>query len=338
MTSAESIAPRTAEARGGANDPAGQEVFCLASFGFTSCRCAIKLSRNNLLACRLRNPWRRGESCHVDLIANFSSGMTRWLAPILVAPFIGSFLGVLIVRLPAGKPVAMARSACDHCGHRLGSRDLIPFVSYLLARGRCRYCGEAIGSFPFVIELATLAVAVWAVVAAADAPWVACLFGWTLLTLAWIDLRTMILPDVLTLPLLAFGLIATWINAPDSLADHLLAAVIGYVSLAGVAWTYRRLRGRDGLGMGDAKLLAAIGAFLGLSLLPLALLVAACAGLAAAGVAALTGKRMTAATAIPFGPFLALSGWLLWLYADRITDWLIGGSFGPAVSGWLTGG
>jgi len=274
----------------------------------------------------------------VKVIARFSIGLTGWLGPILLAPFIGSFLGVLIVRLPAGRPVAMARSECDHCGHRLAGRDLIPFVSYALSRGRCRYCGEALGAFPFAIELAALAVAVWAVMAVDDAPWVVCVFGWTLLTLAWIDLRTMILPDVLTLPLLAFGLAATWITTPDWLVDNLLAAALGYFTLAAVAWAYRRFRGRDGLGMGDAKLLAAIGAWLGLSLLPLVLLLAACAGLAAAGGAALTGKRMTATTAIPFGPFLALSGWLLLLYADRIADWLMDGSFGPIVSGWLGGG
>jgi leader peptidase (prepilin peptidase)/N-methyltransferase len=270
----------------------------------------------------------------VEVIANFSSGVGSRLAPVLLAPFIGSFLGVLILRLPEGRPVALARSACDHCGHRLGSRDLIPFASYVLSRGRCRYCGEAIGSLPIAIELAALAVAVWAVIAADDLPWVACIFGWTLLTLAWIDLRAMILPDVLTMPLLAFGLAVTGISMPDSLVDHLLAAGLGYLSLAAVAWGYRRFRGRDGLGLGDAKLLAAIGAFLGLNLLPLALLLAACAGLAAAGAAALSGRRMSAATAIPFGPFLAVSGWLLFLYADRITDWLMD----SALSGWLGGG
>ena len=124
------------------------------------------------------------------------------------------------------------------------------------------------------------------------------------------------------------GLAVTGFAAPDTLADHLAAAALGYGTLAAVAWAYRRFRGRDGLGMGDAKLLAAIGAWLGLGLLPLVLLLAACAGLVAAAGAALAGKRMTAATAIPFGPFLALSGWLLFLYADRLTDWLM-------LWGWL---
>jgi leader peptidase (prepilin peptidase) / N-methyltransferase len=315
-----------------------QELFSAPPHGWICSRSAIELSPNDKPLRRLRDPSHRGESLHVHVFANFPYDIPAWLPPVLLAPFIGSLLGVLILRLPDGRPVAMARSACDHCGHRLGCRDLIPFVSYVLSRGRCRYCGVAIGSFPLAIELAALAVAVWAVVAVDDELWVTCVFGWALLTLAWIDLRTMILPDVLTLPLLALGLAVTGLARPDSLADHMLAAALGYLSLAAVAWAYRRFRGRDGLGLGDAKLLGAIGAWLGLSFLPLALLLAACAGLVAAGGAALAGKRLTAATAIPFGPFLALSGWLLWLYADWINDRLMDGSFGPVLSGWLAGG
>jgi leader peptidase (prepilin peptidase)/N-methyltransferase len=239
-----------------------------------------------------------------------------WLAPVLVAPFIGSFIGVLIDRLPEGRPIAFARSACDSCGHRLAARDLIPLVSFVLARGRCRYCGLPIGAFPLAIELAALALAGWAAVTVPeDVLWESCVLGWTLLTLAWIDVRTMILPDVLTLPLLVAGLVATEVSDPESLTDHALAAAFGYVGLAVLAWCYRRIRGRDGVGMGDAKLLAAIGAWLGLSLLPYTLFVGACLGLATAGAARATGRPMTAATAIPFGPFLALAAWLLWLYA-----------------------
>lgn len=269
----------------------------------------------------------------------FPPGGPSWLPPVLLAPFIGSFLGVLVLRLPVGRPVVLSRSACDHCGHLLASRDLAPLVSYALSRGRCRYCGAAIGSFHLAIELAALAVAVWAATAVEDDElWLACLLGWTLLTAAWIDARTMLLPDVLTLPLLVVGLLATGIAWPDSLTDHALAAALGYSSLAGLAWFWRRFRGRDGLGMGDAKLLAALGAWIGLSALPLVLLLAACLGLVAAGVAALAGRRMTAATAIPFGPFLALSGWLLWLYADPVNDWLTDYWFTAGPAGGLFGG
>jgi leader peptidase (prepilin peptidase)/N-methyltransferase len=271
----------------------------------------------------------------VNEIADFSSGAPFWLAPVLISPIVGSFLGVLIQRLPEARPIVFARSRCDRCGHPLAPVDLVPLVSYAVSRGRCRYCGESIGSFPLAIELAALAVAAWAAVTVEDsALWLTCVFGWMLLTAAWIDLRTMLLPDILTLPSLAIGLAATWLTMPDALVDHLLAAALGYLSLAALAWAWRTFRGRDGLGLGDAKLLAALGAWLGLSELPYVLLLAACAGLAAAGAAALAGKRVTAVTAVPFGPCLAIAGWLLWLYADSIADFPIDGWLG----GWLAGG
>jgi leader peptidase (prepilin peptidase) / N-methyltransferase len=254
---------------------------------------------------------------------NFTSGPLAWLPPVVLGPFIGSFLGVVILRLPEGRPIAVARSACDRCGRGLGSRDLIPLLSYALTRGRCRYCGEPIGLFTLNIEIAALAIAAWAAsVVPHHQLWLTCALGWMLLTAAWIDLRTMILPDVLTLPLLLVGLIVTAVIDPDSLLDHGLAAAFGYLLLFAVAWTYRMLRGRDGLGLGDAKLLAALGAWLGLGELPFALLMASCLGLAAACIGALAGKRMTAATAIPFGPFLALAGWVSWLYAEPWNYWL----------------
>jgi leader peptidase (prepilin peptidase) / N-methyltransferase len=259
----------------------------------------------------------------VDELMHLASGPPAWLLAVVLAPFIGSFLGVLILRLPEGRPIAMGRSACDRCHHTLGWQDLIPLASYALSRGRCRYCDAAIGMFTLNIELAALAIAAWAAAAVPGSElWVACGLGWTLLTASWIDVRTMLLPDVLTLPLLVAGLIVTEVANPDSLLDHGLAAVFGYLLLFTVAWAYRMLRGRDGLGLGDAKLLAALGAWLGLADLPVVLLLASCLGLAAAGAAALAGKRMTAATAIPFGPFLALAGWLSWLYADLWNDWL----------------
>ena len=228
----------------------------------------------------------------MESLTTLLSDLPAWVLPVLLAPFIGSFLGVLIVRLPDERPIAVARSVCDHCGHALAPRDLVPIVSYAVRRGRCRDCGA--------------------------------LLGWTLLSAAWIDLRCMILPDVLTLPLLAAGLVVTAFTDPDDMPDHALAAAAGYALLFAVAWSYRRLRGRDGLGLGDAKLLAALGAWLGLADLPIVLLAASCLGLLAAGAASLAGRRMTAATAIPFGPFLAAAGWLAWLYVDRLADWLAG--------------
>ena len=109
--------------------------------------------------------------------------------PILAAPFIGSFLGVLILRLPAAEPVVFARSVCPHCGTRLSGWDLVPVASYVFLRGHCRHCGQSIGPLHLLVELAAIAVAVWAALAEPDPGWVwiDCALGWTLLTLAWID-------------------------------------------------------------------------------------------------------------------------------------------------------
>jgi len=119
---------------------------------------------------------------------------------------------------------------------------------------------------------------------------------------------------VLTLPLIPLGLaVAGWLT-PEHLPDPLLGVVFGYVGLWAVAWIYRRLRGRDGLGLGDAKLLAASGAWVGATGLPSVVAGAALAGLAAAGAMMLTGRRLDRYSALPFGPFLAAATWLVWLF------------------------
>ena len=244
--------------------------------------------------------------------------MQDWLLPILVAPFIGSLLGVLIRRLPDGRPVTLARSACEACGTVLGVRDLVPLLSYVALRGRCRACGAPIGAFHPAVELAALAVALVAALAVPDDAallWLGCGLGWALLALGWIDWDHLYLPDALTLPLVPVGLAATWWLAPEALADHAIGAALGYAAFRAIAWTYRRLRGRDGLGEGDAKLLAAAGAWLGWEALPQLVLLAALAGLALAGIMALRRGRLDPAAPLPFGPCLALALWLSWLQA-----------------------
>ena len=235
------------------------------------------------------------------------------LLPLLLAPFVGSFLGVLIARLPHGRPVALARSACDHCGTPLAARDLVPLLSYAALRGRCRTCAGPIAPFHWHVELAATAVAASALAGGTDPTllWLNCAFGWALLALAWIDWDRFLLPDILTLPLIPAGLLATSWLEPEMATDHALAAVLGYAALRGLALLYRAIRRREGLGEGDAKLLAALGAWVGLANLPLVVLVAALAGLAAAGLMALRGAELRATTVLPFGPFLALAGWLV---------------------------
>jgi leader peptidase (prepilin peptidase) / N-methyltransferase len=247
---------------------------------------------------------------------------TAWLVPLLVAPFVGSFLGVLVRGLPATRPVVFRRSVCESCGCVLSPVALLPIVSYLLQGGRCRQCAATIAPMHLAIELAAIGVACWAAWVLPDTTmlWIGCGLGWTLLALGWIDWDNMVLPDVLTLPLLLLGLVATWILAPALLADRLLAdhvgaAVAGYLAFRALEIGYRRLRGRDGLGRGDAKLLAAAGAWVGLQALPLVVLGGALAGLCAALFMRLRGTRVSATTALPFGPGLALALWVVWLYA-----------------------
>jgi leader peptidase (prepilin peptidase)/N-methyltransferase len=143
--------------------------------------------------------------------------------------------------------------------------------------------------------------------------WLDCLLGWWLLALGWIDLRCWLLPDTLTLPLIIAGLAAALLFNPDQLLDRALGAALGCLSLIAIAAVYRRLRGREGLGGGDAKLLAASGAWLGAAALPQVILLAALSALAAAGCLRLAGIRLGIHSALPFGPFLALATWILWL-------------------------
>jgi len=236
-----------------------------------------------------------------------------WSA-VLAAPFIGSFLGVVVRRLPDGRPIARARSRCEGCGATLAVRDLVPLFSWLAAGGRCRFCGRPLGCFYPGVELAALAVAVTSVlVDSGEEAWLDCVLGWWLLALGWIDLRRWLLPDALTLPLVVAGLAAAATFDLDGLTDRALGAAAGYLGLRAVALLYRALRGREGLGAGDAKLLAAAGAWVGVRALPQVVLLAALAGLFAAACLRLAGVRLGAQSALPFGPFLASATWLIWL-------------------------
>ncbi|RMB08153.1 prepilin peptidase [Eilatimonas milleporae] len=247
-----------------------------------------------------------------------------WL--LIAAPFVGSFLGTLVLRLPEGQAVIVDRSRCDACGRTLGPLELIPLVSWILQRGRCRGCGIWLGWFFPLMEIAAFGVAAWAVWTAAR-PLDAVLFslyGWTLLSLAVSDARRLILPLPLTVFLIAAGLAAAALSGLDALADRMLAAALGYGVLYLVAVSYRRLRGREGLGMGDPLLMAGIGAWTGALSLPTVLLIASAAGLAAALLAKMAGRPVTMTSALPFGTFLALGGWLAALYGPIGPGWPLG--------------
>jgi leader peptidase (prepilin peptidase)/N-methyltransferase len=248
--------------------------------------------------------------------------MMGWVLPVAAGPFVGSFLGVLVRRLPAGGRVVAARSACEACGHRLGPLEMVPLLSFVWQRGRCTACGARIAWAHPAIELAALAVAA---VAACVVPvgaypgsaplWVSCVLGWWLLALGWIDAETFRLPDVLTLPLILAGLGEALLFEPGAVFDRAQAAVLAAVSLYLLAFVYRRLRKRVGLGLGDAKLLAAGGAWVGVGALPWVLLGGAVMALVFVGVRRVRGERLTGATRVPFGPFLAGGIWGCWLLA-----------------------
>ena len=168
------------------------------------------------------------------------------------------------------------------------------------------------------VELGFVAVAALAVLTAVDAVelWLGCLLGWTLLTLAWVDWEHMMLPDVLTLPLVLAGLGATLLTDPQASWDHAGGAGVGYLAFRAIEIGYRSWRGRDGLGQGDAKLMAAAGAWLGLAPLPTVVVTAAVLGLAMAAALRLSGRVGASNGQMPFGPALCIAIWAAWLGWD----------------------
>jgi leader peptidase (prepilin peptidase)/N-methyltransferase len=231
---------------------------------------------------------------------------------------IGSWLGVLIRRFGTKRGSLWVRSACESCGAALRPADLVPVFSFLWLRGKCRYCRAPVAWFHVWMELASLAVAAAALLAEGGGPmaWVDAGLGWALLLAGWIDAEHFILPDAVTLPLVLAGLAVTWGLGPGSVYDHAAAAALGYVGFWALNAGYRAWRGREGLGGGDAKLLAASGAWLGLALLPDEILVAGLLALLAAAIRRLAGERLDAATRIAFGPALALALFGLRLLTD----------------------
>ncbi|WP_245579179.1 prepilin peptidase [Inquilinus limosus] len=234
------------------------------------------------------------------------------IALVAVSPIVGSFLAAAAHRLPDDvRGLLVGRSRCDRCLHPLALRDLVPVLSWIGLGGRCRHCGGPIDRTHPVIELAAIGIALLSVLVGDPtlAPGT-CLLGWWLLLLGAIDRRIGLLPDMLTLPLILAGLLAALAEpGGPPLADRAIGAAAGYLLFAGVASAYRRLRGKDGLGLGDAKLLAAGGAWLGWQALPWVILIGA--GVALLAVLVFARGPVARDTAIAFGPWLALGIWLM---------------------------
>ena len=279
-----------------------------------------------------------------------------WLAQPVVLPWvalafglcIGSFLNVVIHRLPkmlerewraecaalAGVPapqearlnLVTPRSRCPRCGHAIGAHENIPLVSWLLLRARCSNCGMPISAKYPIVELlggAGGALAAWHF-GASLAALGAALFVWFTIALAFIDQETGLLPDDLTLPLLWIGLIVNLRGAFVPLSDAVLGAVVGYLSLWAVYWAFRLATGKEGMGYGDFKMNAAVGAFLGWKMLPLVILLSSFVGLffGAAQMFATRGK-WEAGFRFHFGPYIAMAGIVALYWGEPIVRWYV---------------
>jgi leader peptidase (prepilin peptidase)/N-methyltransferase len=231
-----------------------------------------------------------------------------WAVPVaglLIGLIAGSFLATLAIRWPAGGRVSAGRSRCDGCGATVPAWALVPLASYIWLGGRCGRCGGRIDWRHPALELVCGLIGLAALWVRPDGVGMTgALFGWMLATLALLDLDHFWLPDRLTMPLAGLGLLA----GPAPVFDRLVGAVAGYAALALIAAGYRRARGRIGLGQGDAKLFAALGAWLGWRALPFVMLGACAIGLVWAIV---TRKR--GSDRLPLGTLLAVSGWGGWL-------------------------
>lgn len=245
----------------------------------------------------------------------------HWLLLSLASLSIGSLLNVVIYRLPQmllhprdGYSLWLPRSACPQCHTAITWCDNIPLVSWLLLRGRCRHCRQAISRRYPLTELAALLLALMAalLIPSGITLLAALLLGWMLLALTLIDYDHQLLPDSLTLPLLWLGLAFQLTGGSVPLADAVIGCMAGYLSLWSVYWGFRLLSGREALGYGDFKLLAALGAWLGWMPLPHLLLAAALGGIAITLLAHFFCRRPLNRP-LAFGPLLALAGWGLFL-------------------------
>ena len=265
---------------------------------------------------------------------------------------VGSFLNVVILRLPArmewswrqeareilGQPEAyepkppglvVSRSACPHCGHALAAWENIPVLSFLLLRGRCRACKAPISRQYPAVELVTgllFAVCAWRFGLSVELGF-ALAFTAALVALSGIDLRTTLLPDQIVLPLLWLGLLASLVTLFVDPVSAILGAAAGYLSLWSVTALFKLLTGKDGMGAGDFKLLAALGAWCGFkAVLPIILISSVVGAVIGSIWLATAGKHRD--TQIPFGQYLAIAGWLQFISGVDLLGLYLGWALG----------
>lgn len=281
----------------------------------------------------------------------FTESPILWLAVALILGLlVGSFLNVVIHRLPImleqgwrhdcqellgiSSPstpevynLVTPRSACPHCHAPIKAGQNIPIISWLWLRGKCKHCQHRISIQYPLIELTSglltlLAAWYFGVSGTAVAVWV---FSWILLAAAIIDLKTTLLPDNLTLPLMWLGILLalTGFGTTVTLENSVLGAIAGYLALWSIYWIFKLLTGREGMGYGDFKLLAALGAWLGWQQLPMVLLLSAGVG-AIVGVSMILFLKHDKRIPIPFGPYLASAGLLSYYFGDTLFKMVFG--------------
>ncbi len=260
---------------------------------------------------------------------------------------VGSFLNVVIHRLPkmmeqdwqcqcaelrgedppAAEPLTLAipRSRCPHCGHQITALENIPILSWLMLRGKCSGCSAPISMRYPVVEAVTgilTAFAAWHFGFGWSAAG-AILFIWAMVALTGIDFDTQLLPDSITLPLVWLGLLFNLSGTYTSLSSAVIGAVAGYLSLWSVYWGFKLATGKEGMGFGDFKLLAAIGAWLGWQMLPLTILLSSFVG-AIVGIGLIVLAKRGRNVPIPFGPYLAAAGLIALFWGKPLTQIYLG--------------
>jgi leader peptidase (prepilin peptidase)/N-methyltransferase len=253
------------------------------------------------------------------------------LGALALGLLLGSFYNVCVHRYLAGESIVWPPSRCPDCGHRLSWWENIPIMSFLALRGRCRNCKAAISlRYPVVEALSGLWALALAVQYGPTWAWLAYMvMGGILIVASFIDLASFILPDILTLPGAALAFLAAVFVLGMDPVQSLLGAGIGAGTFLALQVGYRKLKGIEGLGTGDIKLMLLLGALLGPTALPIVVLGGSLAALAASVFFILQAKARGEGeglkTAIPFGPFLSLGGMLAALYGDAIWRWCRGG-------------
>jgi leader peptidase (prepilin peptidase) / N-methyltransferase len=248
--------------------------------------------------------------------------------PLIFGLCIGSFLNVCIYRLPAGKSIVRPGSMCPVCNRTIAPYDNIPVISYLLLGGRCRRCKTSIPLRYPLVELITglLALGVFMRFGLTAASIIFFIFSAALLVVTFIDIDHQIIPDLITLPGIPVFFVASFFLPHSNLMEPLVRSVLGILAGGGslylVAWSYERLTGKEGMGMGDVKLLAMIGALLGWRGVLFTIFAGSSAG-CVVGLVLMVKNRGGMKMAVPFGPFLSLGALLYVFWGPRLINWYL---------------